>query len=131
MEKKAINPGKWQDGFSFSQAIEVAGGSQTLFCAGQASISEDGQPLHKDDMEAQLQLALNNLEAILNKGNYDWTNVIRLTVYTVDFDKLLQHYGVLVARLQNTNPKPVINLFGINRLVFPELLVEIEATAVK
>jgi enamine deaminase RidA (YjgF/YER057c/UK114 family) len=131
MEKRSVNPWKWQDNFSFSQAVEVTGASQTLFCAGQASISEDGQPLHKDDMEAQLKLALDNMETVLHKGNYDWTNIVRLVVYTLDFDKLFQHYALLDAKLQHTNPKPIINLIGVNRLVFPELLVEIEATAIK
>ena len=105
--------------------------SHTLFCAGQASISEEGQPLHKDDMEAQLKLTLDNIETVKKKGGYDWTNIIRLTIYTTDFDKLFQHYGLLSAKLENTSPKPIINLVGVNRLVFPELLVEIEATAMK
>jgi enamine deaminase RidA (YjgF/YER057c/UK114 family) len=131
MEKKSVNPWSWQDNFSFSQAVEVTGGSQTLFCAGQASISPDGQPLHTDEMEAQLALTLENLEAVLIKGNYGWANVVRLVVYTTDFDRLFQHYNLLEAKLKNTNPKPIINLVGVTRLVFPELLVEIEATAVK
>jgi enamine deaminase RidA (YjgF/YER057c/UK114 family) len=131
IEKKAMNPGQWQDNFGFSQAVEVTGGSQTLHCAGQASISEEGQPLHNNDMEAQLKLALHNLEAVLTKGNYDWSNVVRLAVYTTDFDQLFQHYALLIAKLENTHPKPIINLLGVTRLVFPELLVEIEATAVR
>ncbi|GAB3837703.1 RidA family protein [Hymenobacter jeollabukensis] len=131
MEKQALNPWRWQDNFNFSQAVEVSGGTQTLYCAGQAAISAEGQPLHPDDMAAQLRLALANLETVLHQGRYDWPHVVRLTVYTVDFDRLFQHYGLLEAKLVNVHPKPVINLLGVNRLVFPELLVEIEATAVR
>jgi len=131
MDKSSVNSWKWQDNFSFSQAVEVTGNTQTLFCAGQASISEEGRPLHKDDMEAQLKLTLDNIETVIKKGNYDWTNIIRLTIYTTDFDRLFQHYGLLSARLENTIPKPIINLVGVNRLVFPELLIEIEATAMR
>jgi enamine deaminase RidA (YjgF/YER057c/UK114 family) len=131
MDKRSVNPWNWQDNFSFSQAVEVTGGSHTLFCAGQASISADGQPLHKDDMEAQLKLTLDNIETVLTKGAYNWTNIVRLTIYTTDFDSLFQHYGLLAAKLMSANPKPIINLVGVNRLVFPELLVEIEATAIK
>ncbi|MVN77049.1 RidA family protein [Hymenobacter sp. HMF4947] len=131
MEKKAVNPGKWQDDFSFSQAVEVSNNSQTLFCAGQASINEEGQPLHKGDMAAQLTLAFENLEAVLVKGNYGLTNIVRLLIYTTDFDNLFQHYSMLAAKLENTTPKPTVTIIGVNRLVFPELLVEIEAIAVK
>jgi enamine deaminase RidA (YjgF/YER057c/UK114 family) len=131
MEKHAVNPGNWQDNFGFSQAVAVTGNSQTLFCAGQAAISSEGQPLHAGDMAAQLTLALANLDAVLAKGGYDWTNIVRLLVYTTDFDSLMQQYGLFEARLANTTPKPTITILGVSRLVFPELLVEIEATAVK
>ncbi|MDJ1484115.1 RidA family protein [Cytophagaceae bacterium YF14B1] len=131
MEKKSVNPWTWQDNFSFSQAVETTGSTQILYCAGQASISPEGKPLHANDMKAQLMLALENLEAVLTKGGYHWTNVIRLVVYTTNFDLLFENYAQLEERLKQTNPKPIINLLGVNRLVFPELLVEIEATAVK
>jgi enamine deaminase RidA (YjgF/YER057c/UK114 family) len=131
MEKTAVNPGHWQDNFSFSQAVEVTGHSKTLYCAGQASISEDGQPLHAGDMQAQLTLALANLEAVLTKGGYDWTTIVRLLVYTPDIDGLMPHYSLLQAKLVATTPKPTITILGVKRLVFPKLLVEIEATAVK
>jgi enamine deaminase RidA (YjgF/YER057c/UK114 family) len=130
MEKTAVNPGNWQDNLSFSQAVEVTGHSKTLYCAGQASISEDGQPLHAGDMQAQLTLALANLEAVLAKGGYDWANIVRLLIYTLDIDGLMPHYSLLEAKLANTIPKPIITILGVQRLVFPELLVEIEATAV-
>jgi enamine deaminase RidA (YjgF/YER057c/UK114 family) len=131
MDKRSINPWNWQDGFSFSQAVDVTANRQTLFCAGQASINGEGQPLHKDNMEAQLTLTLDNIGTVLTRAGYDWTHVVRLTVYTTDFDKLFQHYKIMSDKLQTTDPKPVINLLGVSRLVFPELLVEIEATAVK
>ena len=131
MDKRAVNPWNWQDGFSFSQAVDITGSRQTLFCAGQASINGEGQPMHKDDMAAQLTLTLDNIETILRKADYDWTHIVRLTVYTTDFDSLFQHYQILSAKLETVSPKPVINLLGVSRLVFPELLVEIEATAMK
>ena len=131
MEKKSINPWNWQDNFGFSQAVEITGETKTLLCAGQTSISSEGQPLHKDDLHAQLNLSLENIEAVLIKGGYDWTNIVRLIVYTTDVDHFFQHYELLITKLQKTEPKPVINIFGIKRLVFPELMVEIEATAVK
>ncbi|HTL08767.1 MAG TPA: RidA family protein [Chitinophagaceae bacterium] len=131
MDKQAVNPWKWQDKFSFSQAVTVSNATQTLVCAGQAAIDENGQPMHAGDMAAQLTLSLNNIDTVLTNAGYSWTDVIRLTVYTTDFDQLFQHYGLLAAKLENTMPKPVINLLGVNRLVFPELLVEIEATAMK
>ena len=131
MEKKSVNPWNWQDNFSFSQAVEITGSAQTLFCAGQTSISPEGQPLHQGDFQAQLGLTLENIETVLLKAGYNWANIVRLTVYTTDVDIFSQHYALLSTKLQNTEPKPIINILGISRLVFPELMVEIEATAMK
>ena len=57
-------------------------------------------------------------------------NVVRLTVYTIDVDAMIQNYDVLVSRLAAAEVKPEQTLLGVARLAFPELLVELEATAV-
>ena len=131
MGKKLINPWVWQENFGSSQAVEVSGGQQTLYCAGQTAIGAEGAPLHKDDMRGQIQLALDNLEAVLNNGGYDWSNVVRLNIYTTDLDRFFGEYGEVMTRLAPSGCKPAITLLGITRLAFPELLVEIEAIAVK
>ena len=132
MEKKPINPWQWQENFGYSQAVEVSGAQQILYCAGQTSMSAEGSPLHKDDMRGQIQMALNNLEEVLKNGGYDWSNVVRLNIFTTDVDRFLAEYGeVMMARLAPSGNKPSMTLLGVTRLAFPELLVEIEATAVK
>lgn len=131
MEKKPINPWLWQEQYGYSQAVEVSGGQQILYCAGQTSIGPEGKALHKDDMRAQIQLALENLEEVLTLGGYNWSNVVRLTIYTTDLDRFIGQYGELMAQLGTVVPKPAITLLGITRLALPELLLEIEATAVK
>src|SRR4028118_1268379 len=131
MEKKPINPWLWQENYRYSQAVEVTGGQQILYCAGQTAIGPEGTALHKDDMRAQIQLALENLEEVRTLGGYNWSNVVRLSIYTTDLDRFIGHYGELTARLATVVPKPAITLLGVTRLALPELLLEIEATAVK
>ena len=132
MEKRPINPWQWQENFGFSQAVEISGGQQMLFCAGQTSMSADGEPLHKDDMLAQINLALDNLEEVLRNGGCSLQDVVRLNFYTTDVDRLLASYGDVVNnRLAALRTKPAMTLLGVTRLAFPELLVEIEATAVR
>jgi enamine deaminase RidA (YjgF/YER057c/UK114 family) len=131
MEKKPINPWQWQENFGFSQAVQVSGGQEILYCAGQTAIGPEGTAMHKDDMKAQVQLALDNLEEVLTNGGYTWFNVVRLSIYTTDMDLFFGEYGTVMTRLAMVSPKPAITLLGITRLAFPDLLVEIEATAVK
>jgi Putative translation initiation inhibitor, yjgF family len=131
MKLNIINPWQWQEHFGYVQGVEVSGSQQTLYCAGQAAVNDDGSPLQKDDMPGQIKLALDNLEQVLKKAGYDWPNVVRLNIYTTDLDKFFSDYEIVMTRLASTGCKPSMTLLGVTRLAFPELLVEIEATAVK
>jgi len=75
-------------------------------------------------------LALDNLERVLEEADMTLVNIVRLTIYTVDVDSLIQNMDVLGERIGAAGVKPAETLLGINRLAFPELLVELEATAV-
>jgi enamine deaminase RidA (YjgF/YER057c/UK114 family) len=57
-------------------------------------------------------------------------DLVRLTVYTTDVDGLFQHYGVLAARLGAAGVAPPTSMLGVTRLAIPDLLVELEGTAV-
>ena len=130
MERRAINPWAWQDQFGFSQSIEVSGQSRTLFCAGQTSVDSNGAPVHLGDMGSQLAQAMENLQTVLEQAGFKISDVVRLNVYTTDVDKTLESYGELVGRLSAAGCQPAMMLLGVSGLAFPELLVEIEATAV-
>jgi enamine deaminase RidA (YjgF/YER057c/UK114 family) len=130
MDKKYINPWKWQDAFGFSQAVEISGHSRVLRCAGQTSVNENGEPLHEGDMAAQINQALDNLETVLKAAGMTLSNVARLNIYTTDVDLFIQHAGVGVSRLAAAGCQPASTLLGVARLAFPPLLVELEATAV-
>ena len=131
MEQKTINPWDWQNHLGFSQAIEVTGAQRVLYCAGQASMSAEGRPLHEGDMRAQLGQALDNLEAVLRSAGLSLSEVVRLNYYTTDIESFFAAYEVALSRLKNAGIQPASTLLGVSRLAFPELLIEIEATAVK
>ena len=64
MEKKIINPWKWQDALNYVQAVEVKNATSTLYVAGQAAVHADGTSSNAD-MKTQLQLAIQNLEQVI------------------------------------------------------------------
>ena len=110
------------------QANEVTG-ARMLLCAGQTSTDADGHPVHAGDMRAQVALALDNLEAVLREAGLTLAHVVRLNYYTTDVDALFGAYDLVQQRLQGGGCRPASTLLGVTRLAFPELLVEIEATA--
>jgi len=129
MERRAINPWSWQDQFGFSQAVEVRGHSRTLYCAGQTSVDSNGAPLHPGDMGAQLAQAMANLQTVLEKAGFGLGDIVRLNVHTTDVDQTMASFGEVAGPLSAAGCQPAMMLLGVTRLAFPELLVEIEATA--
>jgi enamine deaminase RidA (YjgF/YER057c/UK114 family) len=130
VERVAVNPWTWSLSFGFNQGEVVSDASRVLFCAGQTSVDGDGAPQHPGDMAAQLALALDNLEAVLAEAGMSLANVVRLNLYTTDVDALLADFGVLAERNSAAGIAPPGTLLGVARLAFPELMVELEATAV-
>lgn len=130
MEKRIINPWTWQDDLGYVQAIEVTGAERTVYCAGIAAMDAEGRPMHPDDMTAQISLSLDNLEAVLAEAGLGLSDVVRLNYYTTDVDRLFESDEVTVPRLAKAGCRPASTLLGVANLAFPELLVEIEATAV-
>jgi enamine deaminase RidA (YjgF/YER057c/UK114 family) len=126
---QTINPWAWQDQFGFAQAISAAAPSRWLFLAGQGSADEDGGLLHPGDIGAQLIQAFDNLETVLNQAGADLSHVVRLNYYTTDVDALLGVWHLIIERLAGAGVRPSSTLLGVARLAFPEMLVEIEATA--
>jgi enamine deaminase RidA (YjgF/YER057c/UK114 family) len=130
MERTAVNPWTWSVNFGFNQAELVDGASKVLYCAGQTSVDENGAPQHPGDMSAQMALALDNLEAVLSEAGMSLANVVRLNFYTTDVDAYLANAAVVGARTGAAGVAPAGTLLGVARLAFPELMVEMEATAV-
>ena len=131
MEQRKVNPWKWQDQYGFSQGIEVTNASRVLYCAGQASVDENGKPVHAGDMRKQIEQAFRNLDAVLKASGFSLANVVRLNYYTTDVDAFLAAGDVVGGRLAATASQPSGTLLGVTKLAFPGLMIEIEATAVK
>lgn len=130
MERTPINPWQWSLAFGFNQAELVESASRMLFCSGQTSVDADGAPQHAGDMPAQISLALDNLEAVLHGAGLGLGNLVRLNFYTTDVDAFIASSHVLATRLGAVGVMPAGTLLGVARLAFPELMIELEGTAV-
>jgi enamine deaminase RidA (YjgF/YER057c/UK114 family) len=128
--RTAINPTSWSINLGFDQGQLVEAPQRLLVCSGQDSVDADGNSQHPGDMAAQLDLALDNLGDVLAAADMTLANVVRLNVYTTDFDELVPHWGRLTARFGDADDRFVTSLLGVTRLFTPELLVLLEATAV-
>lgn len=130
MKRTPVNPWPWSLHYGFNQGELIEGQQRVLYCSGQTPVDKDGKPQHAGDMRGQVKLAFDNLEAVLREADMTLANVVRLVIYTTDVDLLLKSFDIVGSRLGAAKATPAQTMLGVSRLFLPELLVEIEATAV-
>lgn len=129
MKKKIINPWQWQDKRSYVQAVEVKNVESTLYISGQTAINADGISSN-EDMETQLNQALQNLEQVISKAGYECKDIVRLNIYTTSKAELWPHFHIFQDWIAKHNIKQTLTLLEVKSL-FETLKVELEATLVK
>jgi enamine deaminase RidA (YjgF/YER057c/UK114 family) len=85
--------------------------------------------MHEGDIAGQLNQAFDNLETVLDQAGADLSHVVRLNYFTTDVDGLLAVWNMVTERLARTGSRPSSTLLGVARLAFPNMLIELEATA--
>ena len=130
MERRIINPWTWQDDFGYVQANEVSGAQRTLYCSGQGANDATGAAVLAGDMRGQIDLALDNLAAVLSAAGFSYADIMRLNIFVTDVDQFFANYDAFISRLAEAGCRHTGSLIGVARLAFPEMMIEIEATAV-
>jgi enamine deaminase RidA (YjgF/YER057c/UK114 family) len=114
--------------------LSIATGSKLVFLAGQVARDADGRPVGEGDLATQVEQSYLNIATALAEIGGSFDDVAKLTIYVVDWspDKLpLLGEGVArVAAKLGIDPVKPITLLGVAALGEPDLLVEVEATAV-
>jgi enamine deaminase RidA (YjgF/YER057c/UK114 family) len=114
--------------------VAIATGSRTVFLAGQVARDADGQPVGAGDLAAQVEQAYLNVATAMAAVGGSFDDVAKLTLYLVDWSAeklpaLGEGVGRVAARLGVDPTKPV-TLIPVAALGEPDLLVEVDATAV-
>ena len=130
MQQRSSDPWRSQEALRVVQANDSGDARRVIICAGQFSSDAQGRPCYPDDMRAQISQALDNLEAVLRDAGLTLAAVVRLNYYTTDVDRFMAANEVVVRRLADAGCRPASTILGVVRLVFPELLIAIDATAV-
>src|SRR5687768_16987116 len=114
--------------------LSVATGSKLVFLAGQVARDADGRPVGEGDFAAQVEQCYLNIGTALAGIGGSFDDVAKLTVYVVDWSpekmSLLGEGVGRAATKLGIDPVKPITLLGVAALGEPDLLVEVEATAV-
>lgn len=95
----------------YSPAIKSNG---LLFVSGQVGSREDGSP--EPDLQAQVRLAFNNLNAILDAAGCTFDDVIDVTVFIVDPQSRFEKIWEVVPEFWGQAPHPTVTAVGVTWL---------------
>lgn len=129
MEKRVINPWKWQEERNYVQAVEVKNVESTLYCSGQAAVNSEGKS-STAAMKTQIIEALDNLEQVISEAGYELKNIVRLNVFTISEEELFQNFDIFQEWISKNGIQQTTTLISVKGL-FETLKVEFEAIAVK
>jgi enamine deaminase RidA (YjgF/YER057c/UK114 family) len=114
--------------------LSIATGSRTVYVSGQVARDAQGKPVGAGDLAAQVEQVYENLITALAGVGGSFDDIARMTCYVVDWSPELMPQliegAMRVAGRRGINPIRPITLIGVTALGEPDMLVEVEATAV-
>lgn len=112
----------------------VAPGGELVVVAGQVGADRAGNLVGPGDVVAQTSQAFENVRAVLEAAGSGMRQIVRFQTFlthAADIEGFMQARKELFPRYFPDGVYPPNTLLVVSRLVVPELLVEVEAMAVK
>ncbi len=120
-----MNPEGMTQPTAYTHLVKV---DNLLFIAGQVAVDGDGNIVGEGDMSTQVRQVLENLQTVLASQGADFSNVVKVNIFTTNIDSFLESSAV--RREYFGDHPPTSTLVQIERLARPVFLVEIEAIAI-
>ena len=126
MERKNISSNTvWENSVGYSRAVKV--GNQ-VFVSGTTSTDESGIVAGVKNPYAQTLQSLKNIEKVLKQLGGGLEHVVRTRIFVVNIA-----HSETIAKAHNemfSKIRPACTMVQIQKLISPDMLVEIEADAV-
>lgn len=114
--------------------VAVGTGTTQVHVSGQIARQADGTPVAPGDLAGQVAQALRNTAAGLAGAGTSFADVLRLTFYVTHWspeqiDDFMAGVQAVAEEIRLPMPMPPASLIGVDYLFEPDVLVEVEATA--
>lgn len=115
---------KWEDIVGYSRAVKIG---NIIEVSGTTAI-EEGVLVGKNDAYLQTKIILQKIEKVLQEAGASLEDVVRTRMYVTDisrWEEVGRAHGEFFRHI-----KPASAMVEVSALIDPEMLVEIEVTAV-
>ena len=116
---------KWEEIVGYSRAVRVG---NIIEVAGTTAVDEKGEVVGLDDPAEQTRFVLSKIEKALTSAGAGLKDVVRTRMFVTniaDWEAIGRVHGLYFKEI-----KPVATMVEVKALISPELLVEIEVTAI-
>ena len=116
----------WEKEYGYAQAVKVG---DTIYLSGQVSHDDEGKIVGLRDMEAQMRQAYANIKKVLAEYGATMDNVVDEILFVTDMEAAFA--AAVKCRQEVFFGIPVVasTIVQIQRLAFPELMIEIRCVA--
>src|ERR1700742_4544175 len=109
----------------YADAVVISGGETTIFVSGTPILREDGTP--PEDFTDEARQCWANVEEALGKAGAQLTDIVYMRQWLTSRDNVSAYLAVSRQIIQH---QPAAMLSIIDGLVWPNLRVEVEVTAI-
>ena len=124
------NPDRLNKNPAFTNVIVVTGSVKTVYVGGQNAVDATGSIIGKEDIKAQTEQVLKNIQTALSAGGAQLEHVIKWNLYVVQGQPLQAGFEVFQQVWGRRPDPPAITMAFVAGLANPDFLVEMDAIAV-
>ena len=127
MERTAVPSNRQWSHVGYSRAVRAG---NIIEVAGTSSSGPNGQILHAGDMYAQAKYCIEVIVAAVEELGGTAHDIVRTRVFLTDMSLWAEAGRAHGEAFADVEPKPASAFVGTSELLHPDLLIEVEATAI-
>jgi len=116
---------KWEDIVGYSRAVKIG---KTIEVTGTVAVDDNSNLVGGNDAYEQTKFIIQKIELVLQKAGASLKDVVRTRMFVTDISRW-EEYGKAHGEFFK-NIKPCTTMVEVSKLISPEYLIEIEATAI-